>query len=310
MKSRSLLSKPILPVLLSVHPVLRVVVLLAVFCLPVRAQIIGDIKHEAFRQKVLLTYTVNGLAGNQHLEVNLYCSDDAFQTGLVSLSGNGSGDRVQGNGQKTIIWDVLKDRPKLTGKVSFEIRALVINDMHASASASAGPAVITAASPEEKKSAVYAEMSSALGSFIIEAKDLVIAFRKSNDAMFEDNLMLRQLTDAVINYNTAFNKLNNDRMSYEKEVLLYWNNEALYNDVRYLFDYALGELHSANVLELNGALSTINDINLGKIAGRKNERDAKEKVLMSIYQNTGQLDKRIQELERRANRILYTLSNR
>ena len=99
-------------------------------------------------------------------------------------------------------------------------------------------------------------------------------------------------------------------MSYEKEVLLYWNNEALYNDVRYLFDYALGELHSANVLELNSALSTINDINLGKIAGRKNERDAKEKVLMSIYQNTGQLDKRIQELERRANRILYTLSNR
>jgi hypothetical protein len=309
MKSLSLILKPVPPVLLSLSPFLQVLVLLITFCLPARAQIIGDIKHEAFRQKVLLTYTVNGLASNQHLEVNLYCSDDDFKTGLASLSGNGAGDRVQGNGQKTIIWDVLKDRPKLTGKVSFEIRALVLSDMNPSASTATGP-VVTAASPEEKKSAVYAEMSSALGSFIIEAKDLVIAFRKSNDAMFEDNLMLRQLTDAVINYNTAFNKLNNDRMSYEKEVLLYWNNEALYNDVRYLFDYALGELHSANVLELNSALSTINDINLGKIAGRKNERDAKEKVLMSIYQNTGQLDKRIQELERRANRILYTLSNR
>ena len=308
MKSLSLILKRLPPVL-SLPPFLQLFVLLTAFCLPIRAQIIGDIKHEAFRQKVLLTYTVNGLASNQHLEVNLYCSDDDFKTGLVSLSGNGAGDRVQGNGQKTVIWDVLKDRAKLTGKVSFEIRALVLNDMNPSASTTTGPAM-TAASPEEKKSAVYAEMSSALGSFIIEAKDLVIAFRKSNDTMFEDNLMLRQLTDAVINYNTAFNKLNNDRMSYEKEVLLYWNNEALYNDVRYLFDYALGELHSANVLELNSALSTINDINLGKIAGRKNERDAKEKVLMSIYQNAGQLDKRIQELERRANRILYTLSNR
>jgi len=294
----------------ALSPLLPVIVFLTCLCTPVHAQIIGDIRHEAFRQKVLLTYTLNGLAPNQHLEVNLYCSDDDFKTGLVNISGNGAGDHVQGNGQKTIIWDVLKDRPKLTGKVSFEIRALVLNDANTKASTVSASAVPTAATPEEKKSAVYAEMSAALGSFIIEAKDLVIAFRKSNDNMFEDNLVLRQLTDAVINYNNAFNKLNNDRMSYEKEVLLYWNNEALYNDVRYLFDYALGELHSANVLELNNALSTINDINLGKIAGRKNERDAKEKVLMSIYQNTGQLDKRVQELERRANRILYTLSNR
>ena len=99
-------------------------------------------------------------------------------------------------------------------------------------------------------------------------------------------------------------------MSYEKQVLVYWKNEALYNDVRYLFDYALGELHAVNVLELNAALYTINDLNSGKISGKKNERDAKEKVLASIAQNTSQLDKRIEELERRANRILYTLSGR
>lgn len=99
-------------------------------------------------------------------------------------------------------------------------------------------------------------------------------------------------------------------MSYEKQVLTYWKNEALYNDVRYLFDYALGELHAVNVLELNNALSSINDITTGKVSGRKNEKEAKEKVMGSIIQNTNQLDKRIQELERRANRILYTLSNR
>lgn len=289
-------------------PFFQVFLALTGWCMAGHAQIIGDIHHEPFRQKVLLTYSVNGLSPNQRMEVNLYCSDDGFKSGLTSLSGNGAGDRVQGNGQKTIIWDVLKDRPKLAGAVSFEVRAIVFNEQ--SPTASAGPATVVTVSPEEHKSAVYGEMSSALGSFIIEAKDLVIAFRKSNENMFDDNLTIRQLTDAVINYNTAFNKLNNDRMSYEKQVLVYWNNEALYNDVRYLFDYALGELHSANVLELNNALSTINDINLGKISGRKNERDAKEKVLMSIYQNTTQLDKRIQELERRANRILYTLSNR
>jgi hypothetical protein len=163
---------------------------------------------------------------------------------------------------------------------------------------------------EEKKSAAHAEIASSLGTFIIEAKDLVNAFRATSVEVFEDNLALRKMSDAVLQYNAAFNKLNSERMSYEKQVLTYWNNEALYNDVRYLFDYALGELHAVNVLELNGALNTINDLAVGKIAGRKAEKEAKDKVLATIAQNTGQLDKRIQELERRANRILYTLSDR
>jgi hypothetical protein len=99
-------------------------------------------------------------------------------------------------------------------------------------------------------------------------------------------------------------------MTLEKQVNMYWNNEALYNDVRYLFDYALGELHLVNVLELNKALNTINDISTGRIQGRKNEKKAREDLMASIATNTGQLEKRVLELERRANRILYTLSER
>jgi hypothetical protein len=98
-------------------------------------------------------------------------------------------------------------------------------------------------------------------------------------------------------------------MGYEKQIMQYWNNEALTTDVRYMFDYALGELHAVNVLELNRTLNTINDINLGKIP-RKEQKESKDKVLSDIVNNTSQLDRRLQELERRANRILYTLSNR
>lgn len=272
------------------------------------AQIIGEINHEPFRDKVLITYNLNGLASHQRMEVNLYCSDDGFKEGLKNISGNGTGANVTGNGQKTIIWDVLKDRTSLSGKISFEIRALVFNDNNTTASLNT--VAVIPLTNEEKKSALYADISGTLGSFIIEAKDLVNAFRQANTGIFEDNLSLRKITDAIIQYNDAFNKLNGERMSYEKQVLTFWKNEALYNDVRYLYDYALGELHAVNVLELNNALSTINDINTGKISGRKNEKEAKEKVLGDIFQNTNQLDKRIQELERRANRILYTLSNR
>lgn len=272
-------------------------------------QIISAINHEPFRDKVLITYTLNGLAPQQRMEVNLYCSDDGFKDGLKSISGNGTGDYVTGNGQKTIIWDVLKDRPKLEGSISFEIRALVFNDNNTTASLNTSASAIPLTT-EEKKSALYADMSGTLGAYIIEAKDLVNAFRNTTEDIFDDPVALRKITDAVIQYNQAFNTLNTERMSYEKQVLTYWKNEALYNDVRYLFDYALGELHAVNVLELNNALSSINDISTGKISGRKNEKEARERVIGSIFQNMNQLDKRIQELERRANRILYTLSNR
>ncbi|HTE08675.1 MAG TPA: hypothetical protein VK628_07910 [Flavitalea sp.] len=272
-------------------------------------QIISALSHELFRDKILISYNINGLAVNQRLEVGVYCSVDNFKAPLASVSGNGVGEEVAGNGQKVIIWDVLKDRPSLVGKISFELRALV--QAHAKqVSASLSEETTVAKTEEEKKSATYAEMSSALGAFIIDVKDLVSAFQHMTEEVYEDNLRLRKMTDAIIKYNNSFNRLNNGRMLVEKQVNMYWKNEALYNDVRYLFDYALGELHSANVLELNNSLNLINDINQGKIQGRKNEKDAKERVLISVNQNTNQLEKRIQELERRANRILYTLSDR
>jgi hypothetical protein len=284
-------------------------VLAIAVALPTTAQLITDIQHEPFRDNVLVTYMLNGLAPHQRVSVNLYCSDDDYKDAVKNVSGNGAGEYVTGNGQKTILWNVLSDRKELVGNISFEIRALVFSD-NASAAKTASVSPASPVTVEEKKSMLYAEMSSSLGNFIIRAKDLVIAFRDVNEQIFEDNLNLRKMTDAIIQYNNAFNTLNSGRMGYEKQVLLHWNNEVLYSDLRNLFDYALGELHSVNVLELNGSLAMINDINLGKISGRKNEREAREKVLSSVILNTGQLDKRIQELERRASRILYTLSNR
>ncbi|MEI9921918.1 MAG: hypothetical protein WDO14_24465 [Bacteroidota bacterium] len=285
------------------------VLLFFVVSFSVQGQVISTMTHELFRDKILISYSINGLAANQRLEVEIYCSDDSFKAPLASVSGNGVGEEVTGNGQKVIIWDVLKDRPSLSGKISFELRALVQAHSKQALTESAAETTV-AKTVEEKKLATYSEMSAALGAFIINVKDLVSAFELTTPDIYDDNLSLRKMTNAIIKYNDSFNRLNNGRMMIEKEVNMYWKNEALYNDVRYLFDYALGELHSANVLELNNALNLINDINLGKIEGRKAEKEAKERVTFAISQNTVQLDKRIQELERRANRILYTLSDR
>ena len=275
-----------------------------------KAQLIGDLTHEPFSDKIVISYNLNGIAAHQRLEVSLYCSDDNFQNPLKSIHGNGVGSQVTGNGQKTIIWDVLKDRNELTGMISFEIRSLIFNDLKTD-SKSIEESTSKTNSLEDKKSFLYADISSSVGNFLITAKDLVSAFRKATPSIFiDDQLTLRNMTNAILKYNDAFNKLNNERMGYEKQVMQYWNNEALTTDIRYMFDYALGELHTVNVLELNSSLNTINDISLGKISGRKNQKEAKDRLFSDIFQNTSQLEKRIQELERRANRILYTLSNR
>jgi len=277
--------------------------------LSANAQLFGEVVHEAFNDKVILTYMVNGLSASQRLEMSLYCSDDNFQKPLKSVNGNGVGEQVTGNGQKNIIWDVLKDRNQLKGMVSFEIRGILYSDGKPAASSTAETRS-TEMTLEDRKVSLYADVSGSLGNFIIAGKDLVISFRKVSPAVFDgDQLTLRSLTTTILKYNDAFNKLNTERMGYEKQIMQYWNNEALTTDVRYMFDYALGELHSVNVLELNRTLATINDINLGKIP-RKEQKEAKDKVLSEIINNTSQLDKRLQELERRANRILYTLSNR
>lgn len=273
-----------------------------------QAQLINDIKHEAFGDKVVITYLLNGVSANQNLDVSLYFSVDDFKNPLQHIHGSGAGNEVEGNGQKTIIWDVLKDKPELTGSVQFEIRALVYTKQTASKSVGNNTVV---ASIEDRKAETYSDVSSALSSFIITLKDLVIAFQRMTPAVFEgDVLPMRNVTSAVLKYNDAFNRLNHDRMGYEKQVMTLWQNEALTTDVRYLFDYALGELHSANVLELNSSLNKINDISSGKISGRKNQKEAKDKVFGEIFHNTTQLEKRVLELERRANRILYTLSDK
>ncbi|MBK7652742.1 MAG: hypothetical protein IPJ20_21075 [Flammeovirgaceae bacterium] len=70
-------------------------------------------------------------------------------------------------------------------------------------------------------------------------------------------------------------------------------------------DYAIGDLHGVNILTLNQKLAVINDIANGRVKQinskkKELEKDISEEVLM--------LDKRLQELERRTNRILYDLS--
>jgi hypothetical protein len=70
-------------------------------------------------------------------------------------------------------------------------------------------------------------------------------------------------------------------------------------------DYALGETHSVNILTLNQKVTTINDVVNNRV---KRPGEVKKELTKDIGEEVIRLDKRLQELERRTNRILYDLS--
>ncbi|HMG91409.1 MAG TPA: hypothetical protein VK589_15205, partial [Chryseolinea sp.] len=67
----------------------------------------------------------------------------------------------------------------------------------------------------------------------------------------------------------------------------------------------LGDVHNVNILTLNQKINTINDIAAGKV---KKPGDKRRELEKDISEEVLRLDKQLQELDRRANRILHTLS--
>ncbi|MEJ1238060.1 hypothetical protein WBG78_08025 [Chryseolinea sp. T2] len=266
------------------------------------AQIIGEVRHEPFYQKIIVNYDVQGLASNQRLEVALFCSDDGFKKSLTAVSGNGVGPDIAGNGEKTIVWDVLRDRKELVGNVSFTVKA-ILSEAPAN---SVGRTAVVAQTPEEKKAIVYHDFSTTMNDYINEGRNLVRAFSQAREQIFDDPATAKRVTESVYRYNNVYERLNTNRTSIEKQVLTLWGSEA-HTAVQGIDDYALGDLHSVNVLALNEALMLVRDLGTGNINGRKNEKEARDKVLRTVEYNTSELDKRLIELQRRYARIATML---
>jgi hypothetical protein len=70
-------------------------------------------------------------------------------------------------------------------------------------------------------------------------------------------------------------------------------------------DYILGDVHNVSILTLNQKINTINDIAGGKV---KKASEKKRELEKDISEEVLRLEKQLQELDRRTNRILHTLS--
>ena len=274
--------------------------LLAVAGCSASAQKITGITPQAVGDKVIIHYNIEEAKQDQLFEVALYSSSDHFSRALRSVSGNGIGSAVSPGSERVIIWDVLNDVRELSGDISFEVRALIKTRSPGDKAAEARGNNAGVDSKDE----AYHAMSSSLTDYINEAKDLKDAFQLLGVQATESRAAMTTLSDALHQYNRAFEKLNRERFTYESYVQSFWEREVLTLEFKNLMDYALGDLHSVNILTLNQKLSVINDIANGKV---KRSGDVKRELTKDIAEEVPKLDKRLQELERRTHRVLHSL---
>lgn len=160
---------------------------------------------------------------------------------------------------------------------------------------------------DTKRKEVFPQIATAINNYTNEAKDLKDAFKFTSRHAFEDPQALQILTASINNYNDAFEDLNKKHSNYEKMVKDYWENDAKAGAVRDLFNYALGELHSANIFTLNLKIRDINEYYRGGLKASE-KKTLKTMILRDIETSQLQLERRLQELDLRAQTVLTELA--
>jgi len=268
----------------------------------VLAQSISNVSTEAVGDKIVIRYDIEDPKQDHQFEVALYFSKDNYTQTLRNVSGNGVGSAVSSGKERVIIWDVLKDEKEFTGEYSFEVRAL-IKPLGADASTTVvtGERGVNVTSKDE----AFPLISATLNDYLNESKDFKDAFQILGIQATESRQAHARITEAIEQYNRAFEKLNKERLTYEKYVAAFWKNDMESFEFKSLMDYILGDVHNVSILTLNQKITTINDIAGGKV---KKPSEKKRELEKDISEEVLRLDKQLQELDRRTNRILHALS--
>jgi hypothetical protein len=156
---------------------------------------------------------------------------------------------------------------------------------------------------QRKRGEHYPELSATIRTYVLEARDLNTIFRLYGATGFRDRDAYDALAVAVARYNDAFQKLDTERMALEYQVRTYWESEELRSDLRSLFDYALGEVHAIQILPLNDSLVEMHAALFSRRPDRARVREAQARIARAVEE----LDLRLPELQRRADRVLQFL---
>ncbi len=157
-----------------------------------------------------------------------------------------------------------------------------------------------------ERARILPPLSASLETYVIKATNLEIAFRYLLEPSFGSDSAFAQLNRAIVDYNLAYESLRIKRNEFENDVAQAWQNAQIASDLRALFDYALGDINTIDVLPLNEVLPTVSEILTGKLRGAE-AQTKRIAVLTRVQMTVTALRARLEELERRKIRVLTAL---
>src|SRR5258706_8399005 len=89
-------------------------------------------------------------------------------------------------------------------------------------------------------------------------QNLLSAFKYLSDYAFSNSKAILQLSEAILNYNQVYDRLDGKRIFYQKTITDYWGSEQA-NSFKNIIDLAMDTIHAQKIYPLRDLLKQIND---------------------------------------------------
>ena len=159
---------------------------------------------------------------------------------------------------------------------------------------------------QEKQAEIKPDLLRTWDRYILEVKDLRDAFRLVADYAARNRGAVMTLQAAVLEYNAAFDSLNNRRNVFQSNVASYWGAsaaEGLQRDLADVYTEAIETIHKGYVLPLNASLVVLQRAHMA-------DKPSSQQIAAAVAdaaQAVRQLDVRIVVLEERYARLRSAL---
>ncbi len=276
-----------------------------IFAKPSAAQRIENIRHEAFGDKIVIKYDIIGATVNQRFMIRAYCNHNGKTTEITAASNSNWRD-VKGGEDRQIVWEVLNEKglqELIADNVSFTIAGEGYESESSTNTNVNRGETLTIAS---KKSVLYGTITSQVDTYLEEVYNLITQYKNFGENAFESQSDLKRLDQRTERANEAYDKLLQNRRTFEQGVRDLWGSELLNCQTETFFKRTLDQMHRAFLLPLNDTVKQINE--LTRQYTSKSERNKKiERIKWEIEIRASQLEQEINSVKGDANGLYASL---
>ncbi len=161
----------------------------------------------------------------------------------------------------------------------------------------------------EKKREKFDLISRSILNYILKLQDVKDSFKLFTQIALYDSAVMKVITKSINDYNSAFNEINNNKYSFQKDVIDFWTDKYLSENLITTVDYALDEIHKPYILKLNDYLVGVMKILTGQITDANEKEKLRKSIAEGIISVVHELEVRIPIIDRKANNLIISLKD-